>query len=181
MLDIDGDSTPDAPHAAAPPTTGAPPEPLLLTSPPPNGPQPPPSDLDLHLTLLLLPPLEKYSASSWRGVRSRAWGGNHDGGSFKVHKLEWVDEGAEGRYQERGGEARRKRLMGLALGARGISVTSPPRSDGLPAKMKGRAAEGVLGLKISKPAGAACRVSNKASAGSSAGAVGGSRMRAVVV
>ena len=36
----------------------------------------------------------------------------HDGMSFKVEGISWVDEGA-GRGEERGGEARRKRLKAL--------------------------------------------------------------------
>jgi len=127
MLDVDMDTdASSAPAAADDATTTVStqqtPPTLTLTTPPSTGPKPPPADLDLHLTLLLLPPLEKYTASSWHGVRSRSWGENHDGGSFKVDKVEWVAEGAEGRYQERGGEARRRRLLALSFGGlKGLS------------------------------------------------------------
>ncbi len=49
---------------------------------------------------------------------SRAWGSDHDGLSFRVEKMAWVDEGV-GRGEERGGGARRRRLrfhLGTAVG-----------------------------------------------------------------
>lgn len=41
------------------------------------------------------------------------WRENHDGMSFKIERLEWVDEGVAGRNEERGGAARRRRLAAL--------------------------------------------------------------------
>lgn len=72
----------------------------------------PPSDKDLHITLLILPPLERYEPSVMYGLKSRSWGDNHDGMSFKVERIEWVDEGAA-KGEERGGVARRKRLKNM--------------------------------------------------------------------
>lgn len=72
----------------------------------------PPADKDLHITLLILPPLERYDSSVLFGLKSREWGGNHDGMSFKVEKIDWVDEGVA-KGEERGGEARRKRLRSM--------------------------------------------------------------------
>jgi len=149
MLDVDIDAS--TPAEADTTTTTSPPQTLTLTTPPASGPKdPPPPNLDLHLTLLLLPPLEKYTASSWHGVRSRAWGENHDGGSFKIEKVEWVDEGAEGRYQERGGEARRKRLRALSFGSKGLSG-----ADGVARLAQGRdcGGSGLLGLRVLKVGG----------------------------
>ncbi|KAI9733602.1 MAG: hypothetical protein M1834_003204 [Cirrosporium novae-zelandiae] len=83
-----------------------------LDAPPVAGPIQPPAGKDLHLTLLVLPPLEKYDSSTAFGLKSRTWGNNHDGMSFKIEKMMWVDEGA-GRNEERGGESRRKRLRAL--------------------------------------------------------------------
>jgi hypothetical protein len=85
-------------------------------APPAGGPVPPMKDMDLHLTLLILPQLERYASSVWNGVKSRTWGGNHDGVSFKIERMEWVDEGRATRYEERGGAARRKRMAALAVG-----------------------------------------------------------------
>lgn len=72
----------------------------------------PPSDKDLHVTLLILPKLERYESSVLFGIKSRGWDGTHDGLSFKVLRVDWVDEGV-GRGEERSGEARRKRLRNL--------------------------------------------------------------------
>jgi hypothetical protein len=78
----------------------------------PKIPPAPPSGKDLHITLLILPKLERYESSVLFGLRSRPWEQNHDGMSFKVLRIEWVDEGV-GRAEERSGEARRKRLRNL--------------------------------------------------------------------
>lgn len=78
----------------------------------PRLPPIPPADRDLHITLLILPRLEKYDSTVMFGLKSRKWEGRHDGMSFKVHRVDWVDEGV-GRGEERSGEARRKRLRTL--------------------------------------------------------------------
>ncbi|PWY71681.1 Rxt3-domain-containing protein [Aspergillus heteromorphus CBS 117.55] len=78
----------------------------------PQVPPVPPTDKDLHITLLVLPRLERYDSSVIFGLKSRAWERMHDGMSFKVLRVEWVDEGV-GRGEERSGEARRKRLRNL--------------------------------------------------------------------
>ncbi|EGD87232.2 hypothetical protein H112_05769 [Trichophyton rubrum D6] len=72
----------------------------------------PPPDKDLHIKLLILPTLERYESSVMYGLKSRSWGKNHDGMSFKVEEISWVDEGAS-KGEERGGEARRKRLRNM--------------------------------------------------------------------
>lgn len=86
--------------------------PTSMDAPPPTGPVPPPVETDCHITLLILPQLTRYSASTRHGVRSRAWTEPHDGLSYQVVKVEWVDEGAFGgsAMAERGGAARRRRL-----------------------------------------------------------------------
>jgi hypothetical protein len=81
----------------------------VLTEPPSSGPVLPPPDMDLHITVLILPALQKYASSVAFGLKSRAWGENHDGMSYMIHKLEWIDEGLS-RGEERGAAARRKRL-----------------------------------------------------------------------
>ncbi len=67
---------------------------------------------DLHITLLVLPQLQNYASTVAYGMKSRLWGGNHDGMSFKIEKIAWIDEGI-GKGEERGGEARRKRLRAM--------------------------------------------------------------------
>ncbi|KAJ5651407.1 uncharacterized protein N7484_005130 [Penicillium longicatenatum] len=78
----------------------------------PRLPPIPPPNQDLHITLLILPRLERYDSTVMFGIKSRKWDGRHDGMSFKVHRVDWVDDGV-GRGEERGGEARRKRLRTL--------------------------------------------------------------------
>ena len=50
----------------------------------PSSPLLPPAGKDLHLTLLILPCLESYASTTAHGIKSRAWGGDHDGVSFSV-------------------------------------------------------------------------------------------------
>lgn len=110
-----------------------------LTEPPPS-PVVPPDDVDLHLTLLVLPPLEKYASSVWYGVKSRSWGSNHDGMSFKIERLEWVNEGVEGRGEERGGAAKKKRMAEVIkalVAANGNAVVRGTGSSGGKASRSG--------------------------------------------
>jgi len=83
---------------------------------------------DLHLTLLILPTLQKYASRVAHGVKSRAWGCDHDGLSYRVEKMAWVDEKA-GRGEERGAEARHGRLK-MRTGT-GTRVVAPPFRLGL--------------------------------------------------
>ncbi|CAI7662677.1 unnamed protein product [Penicillium palitans] len=78
----------------------------------PRLPPIPPTDKDLHITLLVLPRVAQYDSTLMFGLKSRKWAGHHDGMSFKVHAVDWVDEGVA-RGEERSGEARRKRLRTL--------------------------------------------------------------------
>ena len=80
----------------------------IITSLPPLPLLPPPNK-DLHITLLILPTLQQYTSHISHGIKSRAWGADHDGLSFRIEKIQWVDEKL-GRGEERDGEARRKRL-----------------------------------------------------------------------
>jgi len=80
----------------------------VLTSQPAEPILPPPNK-DLHLTLLILPPLEKYASHIAHGIKSRSWGNAHDGMSFKILNMEWVD----GHGGERSGKARRNRMRTL--------------------------------------------------------------------
>ena len=80
----------------------------IFTSPPDESMVPPPG-MDLHVTLHVLPTLEKYASHVAHGIKSRAWGNTHDGVSFRIEKMEWVDT-KESNSEERSGEARRKRI-----------------------------------------------------------------------
>ena len=98
------------------------PERMVLTSPP-SEPMLPPPKKDLQITILILPPLSRYASTIRHGIASRPWICGHDGMSFKVEKIAWVDEGA-GSGEERGGAARRKRMKMIAGG--GSSKSGPP-------------------------------------------------------
>lgn len=87
----------------------------VLHSVPESGPIHVPADRDLHVTLLILPPLEKYASSTRYGIQSREFGGTyngrksiHDGLSFMILSVRWVD-GAAPQSRLRG-KARRERI-----------------------------------------------------------------------
>jgi hypothetical protein len=75
----------------------------------PDAPIVPPEEMDLHITLRILPPLKQYKPVICYGIQSREWGDNHEGLSWTVDKLRWVDE-RNSRGFARGGKARRARL-----------------------------------------------------------------------
>jgi hypothetical protein len=84
-----------------------------LFSPPPTGPWEVPDHRDCHVTVIVLPTLEKYASTTRFGLRSREWGGKHDGYqsvhdglSFMIHSVKWV-EGVDGE-EGRGGLSKRK-------------------------------------------------------------------------
>ncbi|KAL9127449.1 MAG: hypothetical protein Q9217_003686 [Psora testacea] len=79
---------------------------------PPASPVLPPHDKDLHLALLILPPLKGYASIMAHGVKSRSWGRDHDGMSFKIDSMSWVDGGVAA-GEERGGKAKKARIRGL--------------------------------------------------------------------
>jgi hypothetical protein len=62
----------------------------IFVSPPARGPMIPPPDRDLHVTVLILPPLEKYASTTRWGIRSRSWSKTHDGISFIVQHIKWI-------------------------------------------------------------------------------------------
>jgi hypothetical protein len=76
----------------------------FLAAPPPKGPMEVLPNHDCHIKVLILPPLEKYSSTTRFGIRSREWGGKHDGYqgvhdglSFMVMSVTWVSgDGKEG-------------------------------------------------------------------------------------
>jgi hypothetical protein len=76
----------------------------------PNKPIKVPDGLDAHITILILPPLEKYASTHRHHIWSREWAKTHDGMSFMIHGIELVDEGPASRFVERGGAARKSRI-----------------------------------------------------------------------
>jgi hypothetical protein len=104
---------------------------IELTKPPISGPVHVPPDRDMHVTLLILPRLEKYASTTRFGLQSREFGGVyngrksvHDGISFMIMELRWVENGAGAQSRLRG-RARRERIrkaMGEVDVASGIGM-----------------------------------------------------------
>lgn len=93
----------------------------IMNRPPPTGPIVVPARHEVHITVLILPPMEKYHSTTRFGIRSREWGGKHggyqgvhDGLSFKIMSVEFV-AGVDG--QEARSGAARKQLFRMQLKA----------------------------------------------------------------
>lgn len=69
-----------------------------------------PPEHDLHVTVLILPPLETYASSMQHHIRSREWNRVHDGMSFMIHRIQFIDESPSNRFTERGLAGRKARL-----------------------------------------------------------------------
>lgn len=83
--------------------------PLELTSKP-SRPVTPPEEYDAHVTVLILPPLDSYAATNQHHLWSREWRTLHDGMSFMIHRVDFVDEGALRRAVERTAKAKKARI-----------------------------------------------------------------------
>lgn len=96
--------------------------PDVLTEPPKTGPMPVPENRDLHVTLVILPLLQKYASTIRFAIKSREYGGRiedgdgsqqrgvrHDGLSFMITGIRWVTNGA-GTQSRLRGKARRERI-----------------------------------------------------------------------
>ncbi|KAF4977931.1 hypothetical protein FZEAL_5636 [Fusarium zealandicum] len=88
----------------------------LITSPPASGPMSIPARRDLHINILILPRLVKYASSTRYGISSREFGGDygprhaiHDGISYMIKSVRWVENGAQPQARLRG-KARRERM-----------------------------------------------------------------------
>lgn len=75
----------------------------------PAAPVTPPAEMELQIDLLILPRLDKYEGTVEYGMSSRK-SGMHDGFSFKIHRIRWVEEGVGSRGQERTAAAMKRRL-----------------------------------------------------------------------
>jgi hypothetical protein len=81
---------------------------FIINEPPAQGPMMPLADCDLHVTVLILPSLEKYSSTTRFGIKSRAWQATHDGLSFQIQSIKWV-HGVD-TAREVAGQGRRMRM-----------------------------------------------------------------------
>lgn len=76
---------------------------------PPAAPVTPPADMDLQIDILILPRIQEYAGTTEYGISSRK-STTHDGLSFMIHKIRWVEEGIGSRGQERTAAAMKRRL-----------------------------------------------------------------------
>ncbi|KAF1345311.1 histone deacetylation protein Rxt3-domain-containing protein, partial [Delphinella strobiligena] len=76
----------------------------------PKTPVRPIPNSDLHVTVLVVPPLTSYAATTQHHLRSRGWGCDHDGMSIMIHSLQFVNEAKTNRFTERGGAAKHQRI-----------------------------------------------------------------------
>jgi hypothetical protein len=81
----------------------------------PEQPLVPETGKDAIITCVVLPCLEEYPSSTRYGIKSRKWpeeanGAEHDGVSFAILKVEFVNECIEARRVGRTGKERRERL-----------------------------------------------------------------------
>ncbi|ORY18677.1 histone deacetylation protein Rxt3-domain-containing protein [Clohesyomyces aquaticus] len=75
----------------------------------PAAPVTPPAEMEAHIRVLILPRIEKYMGTVEYGIASRK-STNHDGLSFMIHSIRWVEEGYGSRGQERNAAAMKRRL-----------------------------------------------------------------------
>jgi hypothetical protein len=85
----------------------------VMMQPPLLGPEDIPKDHDVHVDILILPPLEGYGSTIRFGIKSREWGykregfqSEHDGMSFMILKVQYVS-GVDGEVGRGGMERRR--------------------------------------------------------------------------
>ncbi len=81
----------------------------VLDAPPPSGPMVVPTRKDMHITVIVLPALQYYASRVAHGVKSRIWGADHEGLSFKIEKIAFVD-GGEGSGEEKNARVRKERI-----------------------------------------------------------------------
>lgn len=97
----------------------------VIKTPPTTGPMSVPARRDLHVNILILPRLVKYAASTRFGISSREFGGEyghrhaiHDGISFMIKSVRWVENGAQPQARLRG-KARRERMRKAVMEVKG--------------------------------------------------------------
>ncbi|KAK5175726.1 uncharacterized protein LTR77_000865 [Saxophila tyrrhenica] len=69
-----------------------------------------PPGCDAQFTLLILPPLESYASTNQHHIWSREWKGSHDGMSYIIHRIDFVEESSTNRLVERSAMGRKQRL-----------------------------------------------------------------------
>ncbi|ROW06971.1 hypothetical protein VMCG_04202 [Cytospora schulzeri] len=89
----------------------------FLEAPPKTGPVQVPEGQDMHVMVLVMPKLEKYTSTVRFGIKSREWGGklgrdgqrsSHDGLSFMIQSIRFVTNGAGPQSRLRGKDRRER-------------------------------------------------------------------------
>lgn len=89
----------------------------FLETPPKTGPVQVPEGQDMHVMVLIMPKLEKYTSTVRFGIKSREWGGklgqdgqrsSHDGLSFMIQSIRFVTNGAGPQSRLRGRDRRER-------------------------------------------------------------------------
>ncbi|KUI73583.1 hypothetical protein VM1G_09188 [Cytospora mali] len=89
----------------------------LMEAPPKTGPVQVPEGQDMHVMVLVMPKLEKYTSTVRFGIKSREWGGklgrdgqrsSHDGLSFMIQSVRFVTNGAGPQSRLRGRDRRER-------------------------------------------------------------------------
>lgn len=89
----------------------------FLDAPPKTGPVQVPEGQDMHVMVMVMPKLEKYTSTVRFGIKSREWGGrlgrdgqrsSHDGLSFMIQSIRFVTNGAGPQSRLRGRDRRER-------------------------------------------------------------------------
>ncbi|GKT44263.1 uncharacterized protein ColSpa_04444 [Colletotrichum spaethianum] len=123
-----------------------------LDKPPMTGPVNVPADRDMHVSIVILPRLEKYSSTTRFGIQSREYGGRyngrqsiHDGISFMVTSIRWVTNGAgtQSRLRGKGRRERMRKAMGeMNAASRGLNGAALEREKQRLDKIRGEIVSG---------------------------------------
>lgn len=88
----------------------------IISTLPKSGPMPIPANRDLHINIIITSRLVKYAGCTRYGITSREFGGEfgsrhavHDGLSYMIHSIRWVENGGQAQARLRG-QARRDRM-----------------------------------------------------------------------
>lgn len=119
---------------------------MSLDVPPKTGPVHVHEEEDLHVTVVILPKLQKYTSTTRFGMQSREFSGSHDGLSFKILGLRWVLNGAGATSRLRGKE-RRERMKRKMVGRSGSTSSSNGKTIEFSEKVNERMINGVKKLQ----------------------------------
>ena len=113
--------------------------PEAMTAPPREGPVQVPANMDMHVTVVILPCLRKYAATTRFGMTSREWGGRynrfqsaHDGLSFMILSVRFATSAEPAsRLRGRGRRERMRKAMEQIARSRLYDISAtPPNSKG---------------------------------------------------